>query len=333
MRASDLLAAELAAVAIEVAAAAAAAGRGGRGGRGVRGGRGDRAGRAGRAGRGGRGGLHQELNGENNVQEERGGAERRVTTVEIKGSDLSADVKNKWGRSSIQVEASEEGIAKLLRNMGNYIRQLLASLTIRMTPIPILHAFAVLEPEMYRKDDVTAEARGADVDERFGLLVQYYGVWKPYMPVDGGEQRMAAPLVDGSEIMAEKNSFADWMLIKSRESNSEKQWMNLHEIWEKYRSTILELFPNIFVLFQISLVLPLSNAVVERVFSTMNDTHTIQRNSLHIVTVDAIMMVNLEGPGGLGIGEGLDREFVKEIYKEWMKLPKGDKWGSGAHEV
>ena len=62
----------------------------------------------------------------------------------------------------------------------------------------------------------------------------------------------------------------------------------------------------------------------------MNLVHSKVRNAMLVVTVDAELTVKLEGPDNYECG--IDKDFCKEIYARWWKLPNGDKWGMGAHQ-
>lgn len=68
--------------------------------------------------------------------------------------------------------------------------------------------------------------------------------------------------------------------------------------WEQfYDKGYADQFPNVFKLISISLILPLSTAIVERGFSVMNaGIKNKLRNSLAPETVDKLLRISINGP-------------------------------------
>jgi hypothetical protein len=233
------------------------------------------------------------------------------------------------------VDVTAEDLDELLAEMKQYAADLSAALRVRLDSGPLLHAFGVIEPDMYRKsysngetmpNDGVDDALMDEVASRFDVLIDHFGRPRKYTGQDGAELE-AEPLIDSDGIRDEQRAFALYMKEKAYERTRDNKLLTLRDIWTAYSSDIKEKFPCISILFEISLVLPLSNAVVERIFSTMNLMHSKIRNNMDVVTVEAEMMVNLEGPANHTVG----LPNCEEIWDIWFRLPNGDRWGNGAH--
>lgn len=111
-----------------------------------------------------------------------------------------------------------------------------------------------------------------------------------------------------------------------RSIERENQLKNQLEIWSDYKHDLKTQFPNISILIMISFVLPLSNAVVERQFSTMNRIHTAMRNSLNVSTVDYLMMISREGRPSHEYKA--DSDFIGRVVRMWHTLPAHEKFHS-----
>jgi hypothetical protein len=69
-------------------------------------------------------------------------------------------------------------------------------------------------------------------------------------------------------------------------------------------------YPTIVILVKIALLIPLSNAHVERIFSQMKLIKNNLRNKMHLNTLDNHLMILLNGP------EIEDFDFLK-AYEDW----------------
>ncbi len=100
-------------------------------------------------------------------------------------------------------------------------------------------------------------------------------------------------LIDGNEIKKEwdlaKNFIASYRYARE---------CKFAECWYKIFSTthFRDQFPNLTILIDLSLIIPFSNAVVERVFSRQNLIKTNLRNRMHIDTLNMHLHVSLNGP-------------------------------------
>jgi hypothetical protein len=205
---------------------------------------------------------------------------------------------------------------------------------------PKLHKF---EPDAFRKHEHTVphgnalRRRVADHDGDDLLL--FYGI----------AQGMAtSPLVNSSKAQTEADEYIRFMsnVCKERQdaaapSNRKRkhaasdtgpqlpEFKTLQGIWASYGARMRRGFPEISILIMIALVLPMSNAIVERTFSKMNIIHTSMRNRLHVETVTALMLISIEGkslPDFMG-----DEELLAAVMASWREMDDGDKHGSGRH--
>ena len=100
-------------------------------------------------------------------------------------------------------------------------------------------------------------------------------------------------LIDEEEVINEwdlaKNYIASYRYAKE---------CKFTECWFKIFSTTYfrDQFPNITTLVDLSLIIPFSNAVVERVFSRQNLIKTDLRNRMNIDTLNMHLHISLNGP-------------------------------------
>ena len=72
-----------------------------------------------------------------------------------------------------------------------------------------------------------------------------------------------------------------------------------------------EQFPNLTKIIQLSLIIPLSNGVVECVFSHQNLTKTDLRNRMNINTINMHLHISLNGP------KNIDEFDFCKAYEHW----------------
>ena len=86
-------------------------------------------------------------------------------------------------------------------------------------------------------------------------------------------------------------------------------------IWKVGLITILRLLQNILHLVKIMLVLPISSAVCERGFSSVNRIKSDVRSSLHTETVEDLIRISVEGPQ-------LEDYDARQDVKQWFSQGK-----------
>lgn len=115
-------------------------------------------------------------------------------------------------------------------------------------------------------------------------------------------------LIDSKEIMMEwdlaKNVIASYRYARE---------CKFAECWYKIFNTthFRDQFPNLTILIDLSLIIPFSNAVVERVFSRQNLIKTNLRNRMHIDTLNMHLHISLNAP------QNFDKFNYIAAYDHW----------------
>ncbi len=138
-------------------------------------------------------------------------------------------------------------------------------------------------------------------DEELSDLIHFYGKKRK---INNDEYS----LIDGEEAKKEwdlaKNLIASYRYAKE---------CKFAECWYKIFSAtqFRNQFPNLTTLIDLSLIIPFSNAVVERVFSRQNLIKTDLRNRMHIDTLNMHLHVSLNGP------QNLEKFNFLAAYNHW----------------
>src|SRR5581483_7494003 len=117
-----------------------------------------------------------------------------------------------------------------------------------------------------------------------------------------GEYYGNSKVVDGDTFpgIIEKEKFSEeWNSAKYYLRSFSERNYNFTEMWKHifdYDSHFIDNYPNISLLVQIALIIPLSNANVERVFSQQNLIHTKLRNKLSVENLNCHLMILINGP-------------------------------------
>src|SRR4051812_39183409 len=114
------------------------------------------------------------------------------------------------------------------------------------------------------------------------------------------------PLINSLECKQE------WEMVKHimktiREYDMNREW---YHIWNT-RLQFINQFPNINILVNITLLVPLSNANVERIFSQHKLTKTRLRNRMNVETLDMHLMILLNAP------DNIEEFDYNKAYKQW----------------
>jgi hypothetical protein len=146
----------------------------------------------------------------------------------------------------------------------------------------VVNAFDImgLRPLSFLSEE-EAEQFGND---KLETLIDHYGTSKDCK----GEKKKA--LINAEETKLE------WQLVKQVVRQQRYPRHNTAELWKIILDFHKDTFPNLLVLANIALMLPLQTADVERAFSCQNLIKSSQRNRLSPESVNKLMLVNLEGP-------------------------------------
>ena len=182
-------------------------------------------------------------------------------------STLEADLRGSLAVLGITVTPHKK--ADFSRNVQKkYIAALRDQLELRFPSTELLDSFCIFDPSQQKEDNLL----------HLQVLLQQYGEHDP-------------PLVEEDALRAEWELFKVLLSI-SYASLSHYQVMKL----AAGNKTLRLLYPQLCKLAQICLILPLSTADCERGFSVMKRVKTPLHNRLNTRTLDALMMICIEGP-------------------------------------
>lgn len=115
-----------------------------------------------------------------------------------------------------------------------------------------------------------------------------------------GEQELNT-LVDHFKLLLERNDFdlelvdQEWQELKVCIKRNHSQ-LRMLPMWQRIFAEYSERFPNILMLVEIMLVLPLATACCERGFSTLKRIKSDWRSRLETETLDNLMRISIDGP-------------------------------------
>lgn len=147
------------------------------------------------------------------------------------------------------------------------------------------------------------------------------------------------PLVTSANIEQEIEQFITHMCshcfdrfdIPDAKGNKSMQFLDAYTFFEFHKLEMKTMFPNIFELMSIPLLLALSNSAVEGGFSTLNCIQSNRRSSLQVYTTNSLMRICLLCPSELLIKN--DNVLCQRILSMWDKLPNYKKYGSEKHKT
>src|SRR5437762_3412604 len=131
----------------------------------------------------------------------------------------------------------------------------------------------------------------------------------------GSEETQYIDRIEFSKIIDKEKLKQEWDLVKyylwTYKNNNEE--MDFIQLWKHILDTDEDFsfnYPTISLILKIALIIPLSNAQVERIFSQQNLIKNNMRNKMSIDTLSNHLMILLNGP------EIEDFDFEK-AYKHW----------------
>ena len=144
--------------------------------------------------------------------------------------------------------------------------------------------FSIFDPKELPDDDGELYLYG---NQELGFLGDFYGEAKN---VNGNEF---------DEIIDKEKIKQEWDIVKSYLLTYKNSEMDFIQLWKHILDTdefFSFSYPNVTLLVKISLLIPLSNAHVERIFSQTNLIKNKMRNKMNINTLDKHLMILLNGP-------------------------------------
>ena len=117
-------------------------------------------------------------------------------------------------------------------------------------------------------------------------------------------------------IIEKEKLLEEWKSAKYYLKSFSERDYNFTEMWKHIFDTdsnFINNYPSITTLVQVALIVPLSNANVERVFSHQNLIHTKLRNKLCVENLNRHLMILINGP------DVEDFDFEK-AYDHWVNV-------------
>lgn len=190
-------------------------------------------------------------------------------------------------------------------NLPNFIKEfakaIIEALKERFPNSELYDSFSIFDPKLLPKTEKQISTYGL---KEISILGEFYGQDKI---VDDN----VFPGIIDKEKLSEEWSSAKYYL----QSFSERSY-NFTEMWKHIFDTdsnFISNYPIISILVQIALIVPLSNANVERVFSHQNLIQTKLRNKLCVENLNRHLMILINGPN-------LEDFDFEKAYDYWINL-------------
>ncbi len=170
----------------------------------------------------------------------------------------------------------------------------------RFPEYELYSAFSIFDPKELPDDDTELVLYG---NQEIEILGNFYGEIKLVNENEFSE------IIDKEKLNQEWNSVKPYLQYYKNNN----QEMDFIQLWQHILNTDDDFsfnYPTIVILVKIALLIPLSNAHVERIFSQMKLIKNNLRNKMHLNTLDDHLMILLNGP------EIEDFDFLK-AYEDW----------------
>ena len=190
-------------------------------------------------------------------------------------------------------------------NLPGFIKDfavaIIEALEERFPNVELYDALSIFDPKLIPKTEKQILTYGV---KEINILGDFYGQDKMV------DNNIFSGIIDKEELLEEWNSAKYYL-----QSFSERTY-NFTEMWKHIFDTdknFIGNYPTISKLVQIALIVPLSNANVERIFSHQNLIHTKLRNKLCVENLNRHLMILINGP------DIEDFDFEK-AYDYWINL-------------
>ena len=128
------------------------------------------------------------------------------------------------------------------------------------------------------------------------MLSDWYGVDRETVELDRETGKLSKITKHKAMVNADQ-VIAQWETVKQHIFQLSKEGYKLEAAWHKLSTSPLAVQnPGIFLLANIRRVMPYNTCCCERGFSAMGRIKTKMRNRLYVETLDALMMISLNGP-------------------------------------
>lgn len=178
--------------------------------------------------------------------------------------------------------------------------------------VNLLVSSSVFNPASLPSDDAALPNYG---EKELGVLAEFYG--SEATVIYEGVTFSSPPLIDKEEILMEWHLFKRALVQECRLLKEEKKTAkepSLQDVKARREASgaYSGLFPEMFKLLNIILVLPVGTASVERSFSQMKQIKTRLRNRFNDANLPRLMRIAIEGPELSAV----NFKEVLEVFKE-----------------
>src|SRR5688572_19365498 len=176
----------------------------------------------------------------------------------------------------------------------------------RFPEYELYSAFSIFDPKELPDDDTELVLYG---NQEIEILGNFYGEIKLVNENEFSE------IIDKEKLNQEWNSVKPYLQYyknNNQEMDFIQLWQHILDIDDDFSFN----YPTIVILVKIALLIPLSNAHVERIFSQMKLIKNNLRNKMHLNTLDDHLMILLNGP------EIEDFDFLKAYWNWENKKPR-----------
>ena len=197
--------------------------------------------------------------------------------------------------ASIQSRITEPFYTKLKENIAN-----------RFVSQDVVSCFSIFDP----KETPNSLENCTYGEDQVKVLLERYGSELPAETVVGDEFLMPAVVTSSSDLPTEWKTFRRYITNQPRKDIKEQ----LKEL--STNSMMQTMFPNLSILANVCLTIPVGTASVERSFSHMKIVKSRLRNQLGEANLSYLMKIALESP------EALSDEELGQIVTVWTRKPR-----------
>ena len=197
--------------------------------------------------------------------------------------------------ASFQSRVTEPFYNKLKENIAN-----------RFISQDVVSCFSIFDP----KKTPNSLENCTYGEDQFKVLLEHYGSELPAETVVGGEFPMPAVITSSSDLLTEWKTFRRYITNQPREDIKEQ----LKELSTNF--IMQTMFPNLSILANVFLTIPVGTASIERSFSHMKMVKSRLRNRLGEANLSYLMKIALESP------EALSDEELEQIVTVWTRKPR-----------
>ena len=221
-----------------------------------------------------------------------------ITSYFIGNNDSAATYGNILQNYIAKENISSEELPSFIYD---YSLAMVTSIKNRFPNSSLHFAFQIFDPEELPTNNAQLSQYGNQDIEKLG---EFYG-----------KERMVSrekfsPLIDKDELKKE------WGLVKFYLQSYKIQEFKFRECWKHVFDTdptFITNFPNVVKLIQIGLIIPLSNANVERIFSQQKLLKNKLRNKMSLESLHRFLMILINGPE-------LEEMDYESAYEYWFNM-------------